>query len=117
MKQLEYTKEQAYEEMMQALINISGHSHMINGWYDSLFPIQSYLAQYDSTLLYRMSQVFHQLRLLNKQISKTFVKDDEKSKDIMYEQIGKGISAMTNMTPENRVKFVAELETLSEKYK
>ncbi len=41
MAQIEYTKEEAYSEMMQALINISGHSHMIQGWYDSLFPIKT----------------------------------------------------------------------------
>lgn len=35
----------------------------------------------------------------------------------MYDQIGKGISAMAKMSPENRVKFIEELEILSEKYK
>ena len=32
-------------------------------------------------------------------------------------QIGKGISSMAKMSPENRVKFIEELENLSEKYK
>lgn len=114
---IEYTSQQAYHEMMQALINISGHAHMLQGWHDSLFPIKEYLAQYDSSLLYRMTDVFGKLKILNKQIAKTFVKDDEKSVNIMYEQIGKGISSMAKMTPENRVKFIEELETLSEKYK
>jgi hypothetical protein len=117
MKQIEYNTTETYEEMMQGLINIYGHAHLIQGWYDSLYPIKEYLARYDSTLLYRMSEVFGKLKILNKQIAKTFVKDDEKSKDIMYEQIGKGISSMSQMTPENRVKFLEELETLSEKYK
>lgn len=117
MSKIEYTKEEAYSEMMQALINISGHSHMIQGWYDSLFPIKNYLAQYDSTLLYRMSEVLGRLKIVNKQIGKTFVKDDEISIGIMYDQIGKGISAMAKMSPENRVKFIEELVILSEKYK
>jgi hypothetical protein len=117
MKQIEYNTTEAYEEMMQSLINISGHAHMLQGWYDSLFPIKEYLAQYDSTLLYRMSEVFGKLKILNRQIAKTFVKDDEKSIALMYEQIGVGISAMAKMTHENRVKFLEELETISEKYK
>lgn len=112
-----FTKEQAYSEMMQALINISGHAHMIQGWYDSLYPIKDYLAMYDSTLMYKMCETFGRLKILNMQIAKTFVKDDAESVEIMFQQIGKGISCMAKLSPENRVKFIEELEELSEKYK
>jgi len=108
---------QDYETMMQALINISGHLHMLEGHYDMLIIVKGYVSLYDPTLLPRLGSLIVNAKKSNKQIAKTFVKDDEKSKNIMYEQIGKGISSMSQMTPENRVKFLEELETLSEKYK
>jgi hypothetical protein len=103
------TKEQAYDEMMQALINISGHSHLIQGWCDMLYPIRHYVAQYDPETMGR-------LKILNKQISKTFVKDDEKSKDVMYEQIGKGISNMSNLSYSDAMSYLDELNQLADKY-
>lgn len=117
MAQIEYTQEQAYEEMMQGLINIVGHGYLMSGWIDSLYIINPYIKLYDESLWANMCVTQKRLDSTLKKISKTFVKNDEKSKDIMYEQIGKGISAMAKMSPENRVKFIKELEILSEKYK
>jgi len=114
---IQYTKEQAYGEMMQAMINISGHIQMIQGWHDSLFPIKDYVNQYDSTLMYRAVDVFGKMKILNKQICKTFVKDDETSLGIMFEEIGKGISHMAKLSPENRALFIEDLEILTDKYK
>ena len=111
------TNNQAYEEMMQALINISGHSHMIQGWCDALYPIRHYVSQYDLTLMPLMVETMGRLKILNKRISKTFVKDDEKSKDVMYDQIGKGISNMSNLSHENTMLYLEELSQLSDKYK
>jgi hypothetical protein len=111
------TKEQAYDEMMQALINISGHSHLIQGWCDMLYPIRHYVAQYDPTLMPKMVETMGRLKILNKQISKTFVKDDEKSKDVMYEQIGKGISNMSNLSYSDAMSYLDELNQLADKYK
>ena len=116
MANIEYTAEQAYEEMMQSLINISGHLYMLEGHFDMLVIHKKYVAQYDSTIIPRLGSLIINSQRANRQIARTFVKDDEQSKIIMFEQIGKGITAMGEMTLENRQKFMTELEQLSEKY-
>lgn len=128
MAQTEYTSEQIesiptdkdvqdYETMMQALINISGHLHMLEGHYDMLIIVKRYVSLYDPTLLPRLGSLIDNAKRANKQIAKTFVKDSERSKILMFEQIGKGISSMSEMSYEKSQQFLNELEILSEKYK
>jgi len=106
----------AHEDMMQAIINYQGHTRMSQGWFDILFTHRKRIALHDPKLMHKLIYANGQTKLVANEIAKTFVRENDKTLDIMYEQIGKGISGMVLLSHENRMAFIEDLGKLAEKY-
>jgi hypothetical protein len=109
-------EDKEYADMMQALINYNGHYRMAQGWFDIIFTHRKRIAMYDQKIMHCLTFANGHTKFACKEMGKTFVHQDEKSFDVMYDQIGKGISGMALIPFDKRDAFLEELQALSDKY-
>jgi hypothetical protein len=106
-------QKQIEDEIMTGLSNIVGHCHLLDGWTDSLFPYTKIISTVNPKIFPQMIKVRGEAKILIKMLTKDLIRIDEEAQDIMYEQLGKTISLMAMMSPEQRKLFGEKLDNLT----
>jgi len=97
----------AHDYMMECLINISAHIHLMQGHIDALFPVKNLVFMHEPSLMQKLIDVGGKGKIANKTIAKNLVRDDDEAIDLMYAEIGRSISAMAKL-PIDKAKLLTE---------
>ena len=97
----------AHDYMMECLINISAHIHLMQGHVDALYPVKHLVFRHEPTLMQKLIEVSGKGKIANKTISNKLVRSDDEAIDLMYAEIGRSISAMAKL-PFDRAKLLTE---------